>query len=295
MGGDQDARGSRNGRNLAIVTQALPPLLEDSPLTDMPLYEGEVDGEGTFQMLKAASTLVREFLHDNDNNRNFNEELVAMYASESFSPRRPSRQQSPDSETSESPSTQSSLSRGKSSIFSMRLLDVSPVENRIFQEHTKWSGLLFKSWHVELVFLDQYARLYKNVVYLGYVLIFAVDVLMGIFMYVQDKYYEKECSGEYEELCFEGTRVLSLYVPKPGGTRDYWIFIFPMVLALVIVGCFMHAVIHRSRRIRKKYWAILFIFVAYFLTILAGCRCSKVSSEESFAKSQENYKSFIPQ
>jgi class 3 adenylate cyclase len=57
--------------------------------------------------------------------------------------------------------------------------DVSPVNEDVFRQHTKWFGLAFKKLSVEQVFYDAHARLYKKDVYIGYIL-FVVAYLLNL-------------------------------------------------------------------------------------------------------------------
>ena len=64
---------------------------------------------------------------------------------------------------------------------SNRVLNARPVSEDIFSAHTRCFGLLFKRFEIERIFLDNYARLCKRLVYLGYVLM----ILLGVFRFVQ--------------------------------------------------------------------------------------------------------------
>ena len=48
--------------------------------------------------------------------------------------------------------------------------DILPVSNAVFNEHTKWYGLMFRERYVERAYLDDQARLQKNVIFFGYLL-----------------------------------------------------------------------------------------------------------------------------
>ena len=47
-------------------------------------------------------------------------------------------------------------------------LHASPIETETFKKHTWWPGLFFRTLRMERVYLDGYARLHKNLVYIGY-------------------------------------------------------------------------------------------------------------------------------
>ena len=62
----------------------------------------------------------------------------------------------------------------------MKSIDASPLEKEIFKKHTRCFGLLFKTWRMERIFLDGHARLNKNLVYGGYVLLVVVANVLPI-------------------------------------------------------------------------------------------------------------------
>ena len=62
----------------------------------------------------------------------------------------------------------------------MKSIDASPLEKEIFKKHTRCFGLLFKTWRMERIFLDGHARLNKNLVYGGYVLLAVVANVLPI-------------------------------------------------------------------------------------------------------------------
>ena len=62
----------------------------------------------------------------------------------------------------------------------MKSIDASPLEKEIFKKHTRCFGLLFKTWRMERIFLDGHARLNKNLVYGGYVLLVLVANVVPI-------------------------------------------------------------------------------------------------------------------
>ena len=78
-------------------------------------------------------------------------------------------------------------------------LDSTPVEEEIFREHTRWPGLFFRTWRMERVFLDGYARLHKNLVYFGYGLVIVVSVLVPLQWFLARLYrYNSPCPEKYE-------------------------------------------------------------------------------------------------
>ena len=62
----------------------------------------------------------------------------------------------------------------------MKSIDASPLEKEIFKKHTRCFGLLFKTWRMERIFLDGHARLNKNLVYGGYVLLVVVANVLPV-------------------------------------------------------------------------------------------------------------------
>ena len=62
----------------------------------------------------------------------------------------------------------------------MKSIDASPLEKEIFKKHTRCFGLLFKTWRMERIFLDGHARLNKNLVYGGYVLLAVVANVLPV-------------------------------------------------------------------------------------------------------------------
>ena len=161
----------------------------------------------------------------------------------------------------------------------------TPVEKQIFKNHTKWFGLFFKTLEMERIFLDSHARLKKNVVYLGYVLVvfvFVVELIFEIFRY---DIVRLGCD------CNDGINVVdttSVIIGADSTTIDAWLlknddaspewrevcvlygtYYFSTILPLTFLGCCLHWFVHRSSRVKEKSWAFLIVFVMFLLILAA--------------------------
>ena len=95
-----------------------------------------------------------------------------------------------------------SLSRDGGERFPAEALDASPLEKEIFREHTRFFGMFFKTMRMERVFLDGYARLHKNLVYAGYLVMLLVSILVPLQWFVLKLYeYNSVCPEGYENFC----------------------------------------------------------------------------------------------
>ena len=93
-------------------------------------------------------------------------------------------------------------------------LDDSPIEAKIFKEHTRFFGLLFRScsshaslastWSMERTFQDGHARMHKKEVYIGYVIMIVVSLILLVRNIVQDKYTVGICPADFATYCKEG-------------------------------------------------------------------------------------------
>ena len=150
-----------------------------------------------------------------------------------------------------------------------KALDTSPVETKIFREHTRCFGLFFRTFRTERIFLDGYARLQKNVVYLGFFLfIFFLGIVLVLIDSVAYGYIIENCPPSFEYKCtLWGDRstleMIDLFYTDD--VRAWW---FASAVILVFIGCASNFIIHRSKKIKEKSWAMLCVFAVYFLIFI---------------------------
>ena len=150
-----------------------------------------------------------------------------------------------------------------------KALDTSPVETKIFREHTRCFGLFFRTFRTERIFLDGYARLQKNVVYLGFFLfIFFLGIVLVLIDSVAYGYIIENCPPSFEYKCtLWGDRstleMIDLFYTDD--VRAWW---FASAVTLVFIGCASNFIIHRSKKIKEKSWAMLCVFAVYFLIFI---------------------------
>ena len=143
---------------------------------------------------------------------------------------------------------------------------VSVKEQDIFKRHTWWPGLFFRTLRMERTFVDGHARLHKNEVYIGYCAIIVVTILASTAGYLKDWYQDTMCPPYAESECSDGGTNMALililnyqYILK---------YIFPVHVGVAALGSFLNWYIHRSKRIKEKSWALLVVFVLYFLVLV---------------------------
>ena len=157
-------------------------------------------------------------------------------------------------------------------------LNTNPVELAIFKQHTWWPGILFRTVQMERVFLDGYARLQKNLVYTGYVLIVVISILVPLQNYVGALYrFNSTCPEAYESLCVCAPDiVLEVSESCLGRTAGslFWQMLevffaksLPILAAVMLTFIGVHYFIHRSERIKEKTWSMLSSWLAYAVLI----------------------------
>ena len=162
--------------------------------------------------------------------------------------------------------------------FRVKALDASPVEARIFKDHTKCFGLFFSSIRMERIFLDGQARLSVNVVNVGCVLLIVISIMLGLSSYGQDKYLKYVCSTAFSGFCPAESQAVNSYQTE-GGTytaktffdlnyHRYFKVLFPFAIGFTLVGGWLNWYIHRSKRIKEKSWALLAIFSLYLIAMI---------------------------
>ena len=100
--------------------------------------------------------------------------------------------------------------------FRVKALDASPVEARIFKDHTKCFGLFFSSIRMERIFLDGQARLSANVVNVGCVLLIVIAVILGLGSYGQHRYLEYVCFTAFSVFCPAASQAMDFYQTEDG-------------------------------------------------------------------------------
>ncbi|QDZ21225.1 guanylate cyclase [Chloropicon primus] len=142
----------------------------------------------------------------------------------------------------------------------------TPLENKIFWEHTTCLGLRFRPFGIERIFLNGRARQRKGVVYLGYVLVLLISLLELLKVYLLQRYRGLECPTDYRDgYCEDVTRLLFT------GTYEYYFrYTFPAYVVFTVLGCGSHYIIHRSDAIPDKAWAMLCTFSLYFIFTFAS-------------------------
>jgi hypothetical protein len=80
-----------------------------------------------------------------------------------------------------------------------------------WRSHTRCFGLLFKSWQMELAFLDKQAETYKNAPYVAYALLFVCIWLQALHNVVNYAYFQRWCPvEESDHICTNITVSFSL-------------------------------------------------------------------------------------
>ena len=149
--------------------------------------------------------------------------------------------------------------------FTTKLWDSTPVEKRIFKSHTCCFGLCFTTLRMERLFLDGHARLHKNIVYLGYVLVVVVTIYRAFLQIFQPAVKRSVCSDEIPFCDYES-------ISSPA---DVWQevlakfgkYYFSFILPLLLIGSGLHWYIHKSNRVKEKWWAFLVVFIVYSLIL----------------------------
>merc|ERR1712176_503753 len=158
-------------------------------------------------------------------------------------------------------------------------------DKKRFREHTKWFGLMFKKPKIELAFLDSQARLHEKMVYIGYalwVLCFVSNLLYG---YMKRLWEYHTCSDV--NLNFYCIKFLGQWVYEEAShppKKDILSIVFgsssssegpslAVNLAITVLSILVHWLIHRSKRVTQKAWALVNVsvgFLAIQVTILVA-------------------------
>jgi len=145
--------------------------------------------------------------------------------------------------------------------FAEALEALNPEEEKTFNKHTWWPGLVFKTWRMERVYLDGHARLSKKVVYAGYAGVFvAILILNGLVIYLLFK--EQFESQPEAKKYFIGRTLTTLYC----------------LLGTLGVGVLAHFFIHRSTQVSEKSWATLSALVVA-MALVSALFVTFISSE----------------
>ncbi|UPR01694.1 nucleotide cyclase [Chloropicon primus] len=145
--------------------------------------------------------------------------------------------------------------------FAEALEALNPEEEKTFNKHTWWPGLVFKTWRMERVYLDGHARLSKKVVYAGYAGVFvAILILNGLVIYLVLK--EQFESQPEAKKYFIGRTLTTLYC----------------LLGTLGVGVLAHFFIHRSTQVSEKSWATLSALVVA-MALVSALFVTFISSE----------------
>ncbi|UPR01692.1 nucleotide cyclase [Chloropicon primus] len=150
--------------------------------------------------------------------------------------------------------------------FAEALEALNPEEEKTFNKHTWWPGLVFKTWRMERVYLDGHARLSKKVVYAGYAGVFvAILILNGLVIYLLFK--EQFESQPEAKKYFIGRTLTTLYC----------------LLGTLGVGVLAHFFIHRSTQVSEKSWATLSALVVA-MALVSALFVTSISSEVSLGE-----------
>merc|ERR1719460_3257531 len=160
--------------------------------------------------------------------------------------------------------------------------DALPVTKRVYKEHTRCLGQCFKTIQAERVYLDSFARMGKNYVYIGYALFLFVLLLNYLYGYIKMELAISTCSNTKLRivcLAYFGEAALRdaedpLWREKVTymNVVDYAAYrLTPwcsaVVLALVGAGAGAHYLIHRSERL-EKWWSFVATNVVFLLIVL---------------------------
>merc|ERR1711934_100351 len=150
-------------------------------------------------------------------------------------------------------------------------LHASPIETETYKKHTWWPGLFFRTLRMERVYLDGYARLHKNLVYIGYFAVLIVSFLIPAqegMVVVLKRLFAADCpEGSVEEECewYRSQSPAALFWSK---VEDYMVHVFPILVGSAILWSLLHWFVHRSKRVKEKTWAMIVVFLAYLFWML---------------------------
>ena len=145
-------------------------------------------------------------------------------------------------------------------------LHASPIETETFKKHTWWPGLFFRTLRMERVYLDGYARLHKNLVYIGYFVMLITSFLVPAQNGIEEvltRRLLRDCEDP-EGLC-ELYRSLSPAAVFWSSVKEYMVLFFPIMAGLTILWSLLHWFVHRSERVKEKTWAMIVVFAAYLI------------------------------
>ena len=148
-------------------------------------------------------------------------------------------------------------------------LHASPIETETFKKHTWWPGLFFRTLRMERVYLDGYARLHKNLVYIGYFVMLITSFLLpaqfGIEEVLTQRSIPRDCEDP-EGRC-ELYRTLNPAAFFWSSVKEYMVLFFPIMAGLTILWSLLHWFVHRSERVKEKTWAVIVVFAAHLLLL----------------------------
>ena len=174
-----------------------------------------------------------------------------------------------------------SLKDGEGQSIQQKACDASPIEDKIFNEHTRCFGLFFKPWLVERKFLESYVKLHRNEVYLGYIVYVLVQLLGAIGLYSEQKYRDYACRPVYQSFCgTEDSFLSSIY--SEGDVSIYFEVVIPVSILLALAGCLFNWYIHWSDRVKDKLWARLGPSVVYLILLVGGLAKESYAVQTSF-------------
>jgi class 3 adenylate cyclase len=142
-----------------------------------------------------------------------------------------------------------------------------------FRKEARCFGLLFKTCRMERVFLDGHARLHRNLVYLGYLVVLCADFFEFVFFYFFYLYLQaaNEPGSKYESV-----DSVCDAVPPEASREELFLsandltlkFLLPFYSSCWIVGSALQFTIHKCDSVREKSWAIPVTWAIYLIMVL---------------------------
>jgi len=153
------------------------------------------------------------------------------------------------------------------------------VKEKVYKEKTTFFGLLFKN--CERSYLDGEARLIYWDVYIGYIIYVIVLLSNMLYGFVNYRLHHDLCTSVDHRkvtLCIQKFGEAAFEMAQDPRTTyneiiSYSLFNLTTVplcilLGLNALGPLTHWLLHRSRKIKRKSWAILNAWVIYFLKLM---------------------------